>query len=266
MGLYIPNLDGKATMNRLLHMNIFVSLMGSAKPKSAGMTLKLDPVKVNPKRHIYTTISIHVPHKKPQCCPVLELGCLQETLTKISTTESKASWDELEIVSGQGQPQKVHLKHQRHPCTTYESPTLPSIGARLFTSNFNQDFNHKSPARMTLKFNSVKINLKNHIYTPRGIHVPKIKLLSHLVLELNCLQETYTKISTTRSKSNWDDLEIESSQGQPQKAHLHHQRHPCTKFESPILSSLGARLFTKNFNQKFMPVRRMDRRTMEVFT
>ena len=54
----------------------------TTKFKSIRITLKLNPVKADPKRHICAIWVIHVPHMIALGHPVLELGCLQETLTQ----------------------------------------------------------------------------------------------------------------------------------------------------------------------------------------
>ena len=77
--------------------------------------------------------------------PVLELGCLQETLTKILTTKFKSTRITLKL-----NPVKVDPK--RHICAIWviHVPHMIALGhpvlelVRLSTRNFNQDFNPQS--------------------------------------------------------------------------------------------------------------------------
>ena len=78
----------------------------TTKFKSTRITLKLNPVKADPKRHICAIWVIHVPHMIALGHPVLELGCLQETLTKILTTKFKSTRITLKLNPVKADPKK----------------------------------------------------------------------------------------------------------------------------------------------------------------
>ena len=115
----------------------------TTKFKSIWITLKLNPVKADPKRHICAIWIIHVLNMIALDHPVLELGCLQETLTQTLTTKFKSVRITLNL-------NPVNTDPKRHICPIWVihvphmiAPGHPVLGVGLSTRNFNTDFNHK---------------------------------------------------------------------------------------------------------------------------